>query len=75
MGEHTVRVRVTPDARKESLIEIKPNVLAISVKEGAERGEANARVKTLVARHYGVNESRVRLHTGHTSRSKVFNIV
>lgn len=75
MGEHTVRVRVTPDARKESLIEIKANVLAISVKESAERNEANARVRTLVARHYGVAETRVRIQTGHTSRSKSFNIV
>lgn len=69
-----VRVRVTPDAKKESIIETDGQMLTISVKEPAKQNLANERVKILVAEHYGVQVKKVKMITGHHSRQKMFSI-
>ncbi len=70
----TVKVKVTPAARREHVEEMGKHVLSIFVREPAQRGLATARVKVLVARHYGIAISEVRLATGGQSRSKTFYV-
>ncbi len=69
-----VRVVVSPSVRRERLEEVKPNVFAISVREKAERNEANDRACALVARHFGVRPQAVRILSGHRRRSKVVQV-
>ncbi len=70
-----VRVRVTPGARRERFKEIATETFEASVKEKAERGEANARVQALVADHFNVPVTSVRFLTGARGRSKLFEVV
>lgn len=74
-GQKSVRVRVTAGARREALKEVGADKLDIAVKEKAERGEANERVRTLVARHYGVAVKSVRIITGHERKNKTISVV
>lgn len=70
--EKRVRAIVTPDARKEFCTETKPGVFEIHVKAKAERGEANERVKEVIARSLGVSPKRLRMVTGMRSPRKTF---
>ncbi|MBU6323388.1 MAG: DUF167 domain-containing protein [Patescibacteria group bacterium] len=69
-----VRVRVTPDARRERVLEVERDTLSMQIKEPAERNLANKRVRTLVAEHFGVSEKRVSMVSGARSLTKVFSV-
>jgi uncharacterized protein YggU (UPF0235/DUF167 family) len=69
-----IRVRVVPNSRRESVAQGKGDVLEVRVREKAERGEANARVRQLVALHVGVPLSKVRILAGQRSPTKRFSI-
>ena len=69
-----IHVRVTPGAKKESIVETSNEHFAVSVREKAERNLANGRVRELLAAHYGLAPSGVRLVSGHRSPSKIFDI-
>lgn len=60
----TLRVKVTPGARRETFLETKLNTFEIRVRERAERNEANERVCALLAQHFGVAPERVRIVAG-----------
>ncbi len=68
-----VSVSVTPNAKRESVKLVKKR-LVISVTQPAERNVANARVREIVAAHFSVSVSHVRLVSGHHSRSKVYSV-
>lgn len=71
-----VRVRVTPGAKRESFTkDAERNVFLASVKEPAERNEANVRVQKLVAAFFGVPLKSARLLSGHRSMQKMFSIL
>lgn len=69
-----VKVRVRAGAKHES-VERKGTVLAVAVKEKAEGNRANAKVREIVAREYGVKLSAVRIISGHRAPSKLFLII
>lgn len=69
-----IKVKVTPAARKESLEKISDGEFRVSVKELAERNEANNRVRELLAEHFAVPLGKVRMLAGHRSRTKRFEI-
>lgn len=69
-----IHAKVTAGARKESLTEIKPAHFEISVREKAERNMANSRVLALLAAHFRVSESKVRIVNGHHHPSKLIVI-
>lgn len=69
-----VKVRVTPGARKETLVKEAKDTFTMSVKQPAERNLANERIRELIAAHYGVAKGKVRLVTGHRSGSKVLDV-
>ncbi len=70
-----IRVKVKPDARREKFEETDVGVFAIAVKEPAERNEANARVRELLARHFRVSEGNVHMVSGVRGVNKTFNVV
>jgi uncharacterized protein YggU (UPF0235/DUF167 family) len=67
-----IHVRVKANARKELIEEGGRGTVRISVKEKAERGAANARVRELLATHFGIEEKKFRLIKGAQSPSKVY---
>lgn len=67
-------VRVTAGAKREKVTEAARGRLIITVKEPAERNEANRRVLELVAAHHHIPKNRVQLVSGHHSPSKVFDV-
>jgi len=65
-----VRVVVKAGARRERLQEGEKGGLAIEVKEPAQDGRANDRVRELIAERYGVPLKSVRIVAGHTRARK-----
>ncbi|MDQ5949990.1 MAG: hypothetical protein QG563_497 [Patescibacteria group bacterium] len=70
-----IRVKVTPNAKQESLYEKSTGVFLISVREDRENGMANDKVKELIAEHYSVPYKAVRVAQGATSSSKIIEIL
>lgn len=68
-----VRVVVKADAKRESITR-RGDRFAVSVKEEAEKNQANLRVRELFAREYGVRTSAVRIVSGHRIPSKLLSI-
>lgn len=69
-----IKVRVTPDAKKETFTEDSPDHFTVSVKEPAERNLANKRVMELMARHFRIPLGKVRIISGHHSHGKILNV-
>ena len=69
-----LKVRVKPGSKREGVREIAPDHLEVKVSAPPERGKANERVVELLAKHYGVRESAVRIVRGETSREKIIEI-
>ncbi|MDO8660224.1 MAG: DUF167 family protein [Candidatus Parcubacteria bacterium] len=69
-----IHVKVTAGAKKESWKEKSSDHFEISVKEKAERNMANTRVLELVAEHFKISVSKVRIINGHHHPSKLLVI-
>ena len=66
-----IHVKVTVGASKESWKRRSNDHFEISVKEKAERNQANLRVLQLVASHFKVSVNKVRIVNGHGHPSKL----
>lgn len=69
-----VKVRVKTGAKNESVRKITEDRFEISVREKPEANVANKRVTELLARHFRLPASKVRLTKGHHRPSKIFSI-
>jgi len=69
-----IKVKTTPGAKKESIAKKSENHFVIHVKEKAERNRANKKVVELIANHFRVPISRVRIVNGHRHPSKLLSI-
>ncbi len=67
-----VRVHAKPGSKKESVVRGKEGELFISVREEAERNQANLRLRELVALEYALPLHKVRILSGHHSPVKLF---
>lgn len=71
----TVRAVIKPNSRKGPLVEELPDgTLQLWVRAPATEGKANKAAAELLAAHFGVPKSTVRLTAGATSRHKRFEI-
>jgi len=68
-----IQVRVSP-GKKESRLEIIDGVFAVELKERAEKNKANIALIKLLAKHFKVSSSDVKIKKGLTSRNKVIEI-
>ncbi len=69
-----IKVRVIAGAGKESFEMLKENSFKISVRLPAKQNLANRRVVELVAYHFKVPVTQVRIINGHQSPSKILSI-
>ncbi|GAA5067701.1 DUF167 domain-containing protein [Nocardia callitridis] len=71
----TVRATIKPNSKKGPLVEVQDDgALLLYVRAPAVEGKANKAAIELLAEHYGVSKSSVRLSAGATSRFKRFDI-
>jgi uncharacterized protein (TIGR00251 family) len=68
-----IQVKVKPNCRTE---EVSPEEgsFIVRVKEPAREGRANRAVIKLLAEHFGVPQSRVRILSGFRSKNKVIEV-
>lgn len=69
-----VKVKVKPGSNREGVREVSEGEIEVRVSVPPERGKANERVIQLIAEHYGVRKSAVRILRGETSREKLVEI-
>lgn len=69
-----IKVRVTPDANKETFISDSADHFTASVKEPALQNRANRRVIALVAHYFNVSTAKVRIISGHHSGGKILSV-
>lgn len=66
----TFNVRVTPHAKQNKVVE-NEGVLRVYTTVAPENGRANSAVVELLADHFDVPKSRIKILKGETSRDKV----
>ena len=69
------QVRVIPRASNSEVIEMSPGILKARLTAPPVEGAANEALVRLLAEHFGVRRSRVRIVTGHSARMKLVEIV
>jgi uncharacterized protein len=67
-----IQVRAEPGSRKESVAQMSTTKWKVSVREHAEQGAANVRIRTVLAGALGVDPKALRLVKGATSPSKLY---
>ena len=73
MTEQHIRIKVTAGAAKEHLAE-EDGVLLIFVREPPQGSRANKRAVQMVAEHFRVPISAVRIVAGHHARNKTIEV-
>lgn len=69
-----VRIHVRPGARREKFERLPDDSFAASVREEAKDNAANRRIAELVALHFSVSLTAVRILRGHHSPTKVLEV-
>ena len=69
-----VKVKAKPKSKKEGVKKLSEEYFEVRVNAPPEKGRANERIRELLAEHFGVPKSRVKLVRGETSRDKVFEV-
>jgi uncharacterized protein YggU (UPF0235/DUF167 family) len=69
-----IRVKITPKVKHESIEILSDGRYHVSVKADRKEGLANARMKLLLAQHFGVDEKSIALIAGHTSPTKTVRV-
>ena len=67
-----LKVKVHADEKKDKLVRKSIDTFEIWVKAPAERGQANAAVRALLAAHLNLPENKLSLVKGATSPAKIF---
>ena len=68
-----IQVKVKPNSRTEELSR-EGDSFMVKVKEPPKEGKANQAVIKLLAHHFGVPQSQVRILSGFRSRNKVIEV-
>jgi hypothetical protein len=70
-----IQVKVKPRSKTEDVTkEMGGDVYLVRVKEPPVEGKANRAVLKLLARHFGVPESRLRIVSGLASKNKIIEV-
>ena len=69
-----ISVKVKTGARAENVEEMGSGCFLVSVKTRPEKGKANSAVERVVAKHFGVSPSRVKVISGPTAKNKILEI-
>lgn len=70
-----ISVRIKPGSRQEKVVKDPLDGYLVWVREPAKEGKANEAAVRVLAEHFGVAKSCVRIISGNLSRNKVFEIL
>ncbi len=70
-----IYVEARPNAKKEKTEQLDQTHFKITVKELPKDGKANEAIAKALAERLGVARSRIRLDSGFSSRSKIFEVL
>ena len=68
-----IQVKVKPNSKTEGLSQ-EGDSFIVKVKEPPKEGKANQSVVKLLAQHFGVPQSQVRILSGFRSRNKIIEV-
>jgi len=68
-----IQVKVKPNSKTEGLSQ-EGDSFIVKVKEPPKEGKANQSVIKLLAKHFGISQSQVRILSGFRSRNKVIEV-
>lgn len=69
-----IHVKVKADSRKEDFKQKNKDHFEVSVREPAERNLANTRIIEVIALHFKIPKSHIRITNGHHSSTKLLSI-
>jgi len=69
-----IKVKVFPNSKVEEIIKKSDDEYIVKVKDKAEQGKANKRVKKLLAVFFFKNEDKIILIKGSNQQNKIFKI-
>ncbi|HPK14249.1 MAG TPA: DUF167 domain-containing protein [Candidatus Paceibacterota bacterium] len=69
-----LKIRAKVNAKKENVVKKDDQTFIITVREKAERNEANRRICQIIADFYSLNIEKVHIIKGHKSPSKLLKI-
>jgi uncharacterized protein (TIGR00251 family) len=69
-----VLIRVKPNSKAEGIVQ-EGDIFTVRVREPPREGKANQAVIKLLAQHYGVPMSQIRILSGIRSRNKVIELI
>jgi len=70
-----IKVKVFPETKEEEIVKKSEDSYVVKVKERAERGRANGRVREILAEYFGVIDGKIRLIRGGKRANKIFEIL
>jgi uncharacterized protein YggU (UPF0235/DUF167 family) len=70
-----IKIRAFPNSREEGVNQTADDTFEVKVREKPIRGLANARIRQLLALHFGIMENKVRLVSGFARPNKIFEII
>ncbi|MFA6080875.1 MAG: DUF167 domain-containing protein [Patescibacteria group bacterium] len=70
-----IKVKVTPEAKKDGIVKRSEDSYLISVREKAEGGMANQKVKLILAGYFKIAEGKIRLIKGGKRPNKIFEVM
>ncbi len=68
-----IQVRVKPNSKTEKVSQ-EGDSFVVKVREPPKEGKANQAVIKLLAKHFGISQSQVRILSGLKSRSKIVEV-
>lgn len=69
-----IKVKVSPNAKKEKFERKSEELFEISVKEKAKQNMANERTREIIAEHFGIIKGKVRIISGYRHPSKLLSV-
>ncbi len=69
-----LKIKVIANAKKSNVIQEK-NFLKIKVDAPAQKGKANKRLIEILAEHFKVSKTKIKIIKGHKSREKVIELI
>jgi uncharacterized protein YggU (UPF0235/DUF167 family) len=69
-----IKVKVFPNSKVEEIIKKSDDEYIVKVKDKAEQGKANKRVKELLANFFSKSENKIILIKGSNQQNKIFKI-
>jgi uncharacterized protein YggU (UPF0235/DUF167 family) len=69
-----IKVKVFPNSKIEEIIKKSDDEYIVKVKDKAEQGKANKRVKELLANFFSKGEDKIILIKGSNQQNKIFKI-